>query len=402
MPIVRRSLASIALAAVALQGCTGIPDDGPSAASIHSQATLRLEVGAEDVPLMSYALVDLTTDVMSFFPEKSPQSLRGSFGATRKGPPVVPLGVGDVLEISIFESSAGGLFVPADAGSRPGNYITLPPQTVSQDGTITVPYVGRVSASGRTATQIQADIERRLADRAIEPQAVISLIRSRSSEVSVLGDVRAAAKFEINPGGERVLDVIARAGGISAPSAETSVSLQRGQSTATVAFDRLLSSPTENIFVYPGDLIFASRDRRTYLAFGASGLNGRIDFEDSNLTFAEAVAKAGGPLDLRAEPAAVFLYRVVDADTLERMGIPATVKSGGGFPVIFRVNLRDPSGFFVAQKFPMQDKDIIYVSDAVTVDVIKFLAILNSITSGATGPIVDAVTAKNGVRALRN
>ena len=152
--------------------------------------------------------------------------------------------------------------------------------------------------------------------------------------------------------------------------------------------------------MYPGDLIFASRDRRTYLAFGASGLNGRIDFEDSNLTLAEAVAKAGGPLDSRAEPAQVFLYRIVDADILAKMGIPATVKSGGGFPVIFRVNLRDPAGYFITQKFPMEDKDILYVDTAFSVDVIKFLAIVNSITSGGAGPVADAATVKNSVKIL--
>lgn len=400
MRTVKRRFAAVTLAAATLHGCTGIPDDGPNARAIRAQATVRLEAGPGNKPLTDYALVDLTTEVLSFFPEKTPESLRGSFGATRNGPPVLPLGVGDVIEMSIFESSAGGLFVPAEAGSRPGNFVTLPAQTVAQDGTVSVPYVGRVAAAGRTATQIQVEIERRLADRAIEPQAVINIIRSRASEVSVLGDVRGPAKFEINPGGERVLDVISRAGGISAPSAETTVSLQRGGSTASVAFERLLSSPNENVYVYPGDLIFASRDRRTYLAFGASGLNGRIDFEDSNLTFAEAVAKAGGPLDLRAEPSAVFLYRVVDAETLSRMGIPASVKSGGGFPVIFRVNLRDPAGYFLAQKFPMQDKDILYVSDADTVEVIKFLGILNSITSGFVGPVTDAVALKNSVRAL--
>lgn len=399
MGILKRTLAGVALAATALQGCTAIPNAGPDDAAIHSLAAVRIDAG-NTKPLTDYALVDLTTDVLSYFPPKTPQSLRGSFGASRSGPPTLPLGVGDVLEITLFESSAGGLFVPAEAGSRPGNFITLPQQTISPDGTITVPYVGRVNAAGRSAAQIQADIENRLADRAIEPQAVINLVRSRSSEVSVLGDVRAPAKFEINPGGERVLDVISRAGGISAPSAETSVTLQRSATTATVPFERLLSSPNENVYVYPGDVVFTSRDRRTYLAFGASGLNGRIDFEDSNLTFAEAVAKAGGLLDSRADPGQVFLYRVVDADTLSKMGIPATVKSGGGFPVIFRTNLRDPSAYFLAQKFPMEDKDIVYVSNADSVEVIKFLAVINSITSGVAGPAADAVTVRNAVRVL--
>ena len=399
MGILKQTLAGVALAMATLQGCTVIPNSGPDDAAIRSMATVRLD--ADSKPLTEYALVDLTTDVLSYFPPRSPQSLTGSFGPSRSGPPNLPLGVGDVLEITLFESSAGGLFVPAEAGSRPGNFIMLPQQTISPDGTITVPYAGRITASGRTTAQIQADVENRLADRAIEPQAVINQVRSRSSEVAVLGDVRAPSKFEINPGGERVLDVISRAGGISAPSAETYVTLQRGATTATVPFERLLSTPRENIYVYPGDVVFTSRDRRTYLAFGASGLNGRIDFEDSNLTFAEAVAKAGGLLDSRADPAQVFLYRVVDADTLSKMGIPATVKSGGGFPVIFRANLRDPSAYFLAQKFPMEDKDIIYVSNADSVELIKVLSVINSVSSGVAGPATDAVTFRDSVRALR-
>jgi len=391
MRIVRRKVAAVSLAAATLHGCTGIPDDGPNPHVIRAQATVRLDAGKGNKPLTDYALVDLTTEVLSYFPEETPKSLRGSFGSARSGPAVLPLGIGDVVEMSIFESSAGGLFVPAEAGSRPGNFVTLPPQTIAQDGTLSVPYVGRLAAAGRTATQVQAEIERRLADRAIEPQAVLNIVRSRSTEVSVLGDVGASGKFEISPGGERILDIISRAGGVSGPGAESTISLQRGGSTASVAYERLLVSPKENVYVYPGDLIYVKRDRRTYLAFGASGVNGRIDFEDSNLTFAEAVAKAGGPLDLRAEPAAVFLYRVVDAEILSRMGIPATVKSGGGFPVIFKVNLRDPAGYFLAQKFRMQDKDIIYISDAKAVEIIKFLDILNSITIGVTGPVRDVV-----------
>lgn len=401
MIAVRRPLVGVALLVVTLQGCTALPSSGPDDGAIRQYAAVRLDAD-KTKPLTDYALVDLTGDVLSYFPAAVPTTLSGGFGASRKGPPAVPLGVGDVLEITLFESSAGGLFIPAEAGSRPGNFITLPQQTVGTDGTISVPYVGRVVAAGRTTGEVQADIERRLADRAIEPQAVISQVRSRSSEVSVLGDVRAPAKFEINPGGERVLDIISRAGGLAAPSAETSVALQRNGTTAEVAFDLLLTTPRENIYVYPGDVVFVSRERRTYLAFGASGLNGRIDFEESNLTLAEAVAKAGGLLDSRADPGQVFLYRVVDAETLAKMGIPATVKSGGGFPVIFRANFRDPSTFFLAQKFPMEDKDMLYVSNADSVEVVKFLAMINSVTAGVAGPAADIVTIDEAVEVLGN
>ncbi len=91
--------------------------------------------------------------------------------------------------MTLFESSAGGLFIPAEAGSRPGNFISLPQQMVDSDGTITIPYAGRLVAAGRTTAQVQSDIIARLKDRAIEPQVVINLVRSRSSEIAVLGDV---------------------------------------------------------------------------------------------------------------------------------------------------------------------------------------------------------------------
>jgi hypothetical protein len=40
---------------------------------------------------------------------------------TRRPPPrEIRLGIGDVVSITIFEAAAGGLFIPSDAGARPG------------------------------------------------------------------------------------------------------------------------------------------------------------------------------------------------------------------------------------------------------------------------------------------
>lgn len=377
-----------------LAGCTALPKSGPDDADIRRGATVYYPSGNKK-PLTDYVLVDVTERVLTYLPNSPKSALSGSFGATRKGPPAFPLGIGDKVEVTLFESSAGGLFVPAEAGTRPGNFVTLPNQTIGTTGTISVPYAGLIKASGRTAAEVQSDIEEKLADRAIEPQAVVNLIESRSGQVSVLGDVATPAKLEINPGGERVLDVISRAGGINTPSVETNITLQRNGTTATVAFDLLLEKPKENVFVYPGDIVFAARDRRTYLAFGASGLNGRIDFENSDLSLAEAVGKAGGLLDARADPGEIFVYRLVAPEILSRMGTPVSAKSGPGFPVIFRLNLRDPSAYFLAQQFRMHDKDILYVSNSDSTEVLKFLNLISSATGGVSGPAADIATVKN-------
>lgn len=389
------------VASLSLSACTSLPRSGPDDQRIRSDATLYYAADKSKKPLTDYVLVDLTESVLTYFAPVQTGGFAKGFGPTRKGAPDLPLGVGDIVEVAIFESSAGGLFIPAEAGSRAGNFITLPRQTIDTTGTITVPYAGDVPVVGRTPAQVQVEIERRLSNRAIEPQAVINLVEKRSSQVSVLGDVNGASKLELSGSGERVLDMISRAGGLSSPAEETFITLQRGGTTATVPFKQLVDEPKDNIFVYPNDTIYVKRERRTYLAFGASGLNGSIDFEDANLSFAEGVGKAGGLLDARADPGEVFLYRMVDPAILSKMGFPVTAKSGAGFPVIFRANLRDPSALFLAQQFLMQNDDIIYVSNSDSVELVKVLDIINSVSSGVSGPIQDTASARTASRIVR-
>lgn len=349
---------------------------------------------------LDYMLVDITKDILPLLTSYQDYSLRGGFGGGRGPAPSVPLGSGDIVQVSIFEAGSGGLFIPADAGSRPGNFITLPQQVVDSAGTITIPYAGRIRVAGRLPGDVQTDIESRLANRAIEPQVIITVNESRSNQVAVLGDVNSPGKFEINPAGERVLDVISRAGGLSTPGVETYVTLERRGKQATVLFNALVRNPRENIYVSAGDTVYVNRERRTYLAFGASGLNGRIDFEEADLTLGDALGKAGGLLDGRADPAEVFLYRVVDRKLASKFGADLTRFTSDAIPVVFRANLRDPAAFFVVQRFTMQDKDILYVSNASSNELIKFLTVVNSVSTTVGGVPTDVLAARDSVRAL--
>jgi polysaccharide export outer membrane protein len=386
-------------AALALAGCTALPRSGPDDGVIAKSAVARLD--SNDKAGMGYALVEVSEAILPYFQVTSESSLRSGFGGGRGGAPSVPLGIGDVIEVSIFEAGAGGLFIPSDAGSRPGNYITLPRQTVDSTGAVTVPYAGQVQVAGRLPSAVQTEIEGLLANRAIEPQAVITVVERRSNQVAVLGDVNQPGKFEISPSGERVLDIISRAGGVSTPGIETYVTLERRNKQATVLFQDLVKSPAENIYVAPGDTIYLNRERRTYLVFGASGLNGRFDFEESSLTLGEALAKAGGLLDSRADPAQVLLYRTVDRRTLEKMGLdPAKLPAKSAVPTIFRADLRKPGAFFLTQQFAMADKDILYISNADATELIKFLQIVNSISSTAGGVPSDLADGKSAIESL--
>ena len=95
-----------------------------------------------------------------------------TFGAGHGPVPEIKVGVGDTVQVTLFEAQAGGLFIPTDAGARPGNFVALPNQTVDSKGYITVPYAGQVRVLNRGTPAIQQDIVDKLKNRAIEPQAV--------------------------------------------------------------------------------------------------------------------------------------------------------------------------------------------------------------------------------------
>ncbi|UIJ97849.1 polysaccharide export protein [Rhizobium leguminosarum] len=375
-----------------------MPRSGPDHKDVDRDASVKVTTKERRVGI-DYALIDLSKNVLSYFSAPQPTSFKG-FGGGRGGAPEIPLGFGDVVQVAIFEAQSGGLFIPSDAGSRPGNYISLPEQTIDRNGTITIPYAGRVPAAGRLKETVEQDVEDRLASRAIEPQVVITTTTSRSSQVAVLGDVNNPQRIEISPAGERVLDVISAAGGLTTNNIETNVTLQRRGKTATVAYTTLLKNPAENIYVAPDDTISIDHERRTYLMLGAAGTSGRFDFEESDLTLGEAIAKAGGLRDDRADPAQVLLYRLVPKKTVAAMHVDATRFTGETVPVIIRANLRDPATLFAVQQFKMEDKDIIYISNSDSVELVKFLDIVNSVSSTVSGVADDANDTRNAVNDL--
>ena len=165
-------------------------------------------VATDNLP---YAYVQLTRDIAEKLAQYTPR-IANTF-TDRRPPPAFQFGVGDVVSVTIFEAAAGGLFIPAEASVRPGNFVTLPNQEVDNNGNISVPYAGNIRAKGRTPVQVQRAIVDALKNRAIEPQAVVSLATQRTSLVTVLGDVIRPGVLNAVPAGERILDSIARAGG---------------------------------------------------------------------------------------------------------------------------------------------------------------------------------------------
>ena len=370
---------------LASAGCTNywMPVAGPESWDVRNHIQ-----PSDSLP---YALVRLTPPVIDVEASNAPR-LTAIF-TDRRPPEEIKFGIGDSVSVTIFEAAAGGLFIPSEAGVRPGNFVNLPNQNVDWRGNITVPYAGAIRAIGRTPEEVQQSIVAALKNRAIEPQAVVALATQNTSLISVLGEVNTPNRFPASAAGERILDEITRAGGPKGQGYDTWVMLERDGKRATIPFGALVYEPANNIYARPNDTIYVYREPQSFVAFGAEGQQGQFNFDAWRISLAEAVAKAGGLNDTLADPYSVFLYRGETRPVAERLGIDVSKFEGPIIPVVYNVNFRDPAGYFLATKFQMRNKDVIFAANASAVEQAKVLNYIRLVTATVNDPIVAATNA---------
>jgi polysaccharide biosynthesis/export protein len=384
----------VALAgAIMSAGCADInliPASGPNAITIKRNATWNGP---------PYGLVKVTPEVVSILEEYGPRTLSATFGDHRP-PPEIRFGIGDVVSVSVFEAAAGGLFIPSEAGVRPGNFVTLPNQSVDTKGMISVPYAGLVPTAGKTPAEVQQQIVARIKNRAIEPQAVVALVTQNSSLITVIGEVNTTiisptGRIPAQPAGERILDVITRAGGMRDQGQDVWVVLERHGHRESVPFGSLIYEPGNNIWAWPGDTIYLYKEPQTFLAFGATGGGGglttgaqtQLAFSTGagssawRMTLAEAVAAAGGLIDTQADPGSVFLFRREPRELAEKLGVDCSKMDGPTVPIVYSVSFLDPAGYFLATRLQMHNKDVLFVANAQSVDITKFANFVNTLIS---------------------
>jgi polysaccharide biosynthesis/export protein len=384
-----RTLGELAIVAgLFVAGCGMLPSAGPSVGQVLNQETRNNTT--------RFAVVDIDQRVIAGLSTVPQPNFSGGF-PQRDAPPEPKIGIGDSVVVSIWEAAAGGLFssTPID-GVTPGSHsVALPEQVVGRDGAISVPFAGRIPVAGRLPLDAQRAIEQRLTGKAIDPQAIVSVTKSVNNTATVTGEVAKGGRLPLSLKGDRILDLIAEAGGPRTPIHETSIRLSRGAATATIPMEELVSDSAENIYAEPGDVLTVVRTPQSFTVFGATGQNNEIDFPSANLTLIEGLAKAGGLQDFRSDPTGVFLFRWEVPAVATALGIkPEAPGPDGRIEVVYRLDLSDPKAYFAAERFPLRDRDIVYVANASSTELEKFLELIN----GLTGPAVTGAVVKNATQ----
>lgn len=332
----------------------------------------------------SFALVELSEPSLDLVANWHRPTFSAVFSDYR-GPKLQKVDVGDTVQINIWETGTGGLFSTPGSditGSRGARTSALPEQVVARDGTVNVPFAGRIRVAGKTPVEIERRIVSQLAGKTADPQAMVTLTRNVSYSATVTGDVTSGARVPLSPNGDRVLDVIAAAGGIKAPVHESFITVSREGTSLTVPMQAILANTRENIYVRPGDVVTVFRAPQSFTAFGATGRNAVIGFDAGGITLEEAMGKAGGLIDDRADPRGVFVMRYEPVDLVRQYPkVPDYMLQGTVVPVVYRLDMTDPTSLFRARRFTMRDKDILYVSHAPISEVEKVFRVFQTLTS---------------------
>ena len=389
-------------------GCTFLPSSGPSDYRIRKEAG-RVSAGGGSYQLLPVNAATIEAlqqfspkpsytaaggrDVMKLFRSRGIEALgQGSAQSIQPG---------DVVHVAIFESG-GGLFQPMAADGRVGGtpVTSLPAQQIGQLGEITVPYAGRVRALGRLPSDLEREITDLLTGKAVDPQVIVTVMKREGGNLlSVGGDVKTPKQVPVTLAGTRVIDAVTAAGGPTARPHEVMVTITRDGVTRSDTLQSVFDNPGKNILLQPADTILLRNVSIGFMVFGATAAptGNLVPIQVEDLSLAQAMAQSGGPSDMRANPAAVFVYRQESRKVLEALGQADNLPAGtGAVPVIYQLALQNPEGFFYANNFTVRDQDILYYANAGAIGVGKFMSLLNTMLS----PVMTTASGAATVRVL--
>lgn len=371
-----RTILPLAIVAI-LGGCSTLPRDGPSGASINAGASKPHTQG-------SYALVPLTYEVTERMKAVPPQFF-GTLAAASSQQPADVIGIGDTLAISIYDPSGalfGGALGGASVSATPSlssGAQSLPGATVDRTGSVAVPFAGQVRVEGLTEPQASAAIRRALVGKVANPQVMVGISGNASNTVNVFGDVREPGRAPLGVNSDRILDVIAAAGGSARETDDLTISIQRGGQTYTAPMTAVTTEFGENVRLQRGDVINVQYKPRRFSTFGALNAVTQVDMPSGVMTLTGAMSKVGGLNTNTANARRVMVFRFERPEVAEALGItqPATLR---GVPVVYELDFNEAANVFAATNMQIMPEDVIYVPLAGAAEARKFFEFVQTVT----------------------
>jgi polysaccharide export outer membrane protein len=341
-----------AATALALHGCAVVTAPGFDFAdpSLRTSVTLGQTLPADPNAPPQGVVTPITPRLIqaqrATLPRAIPPEVQALFGEPRP----YTIGPSDIISVVVYdhpELQPLGTAVISQSADPTG--ITGAPGFIVDDqGFIHYPYAKRVKVGGLTESQAADLIESRIRHVIKDPQVSVRIASFRSRRAYVDGEVRTPGTQIFTDVPMTLSEAINRAGGITAAGDRSFVTLTRNDATTVIDLLRLqeLGVNPNRILLQPGDLVTVrNREDRKVFVMGEIQRPAALAMRNGRLSLNEALGEAGGPNLGTANTGQIYVIRNVGQES----------------PALFHLNASSPSALALAESFPLQPRDVVYV-----------------------------------------
>ena len=360
MPILVRCVGPVIVLLVLLGACA-LPQD----VGVEGQV-----LQGADEPSATFGVQYVTRDTLPQlkpWPNSHPTPNLGwiTHSATSPDPLIQP---GDKLDLAIWDNDDTSLL------SQPAQkVIQLPGLKVSSAGTIFLPYADEVYVAKMTPDEARQAIQTKLLTIIPSAQVQLNYASGRANSVELISGMPNNGSFPLADRSTTLTSLLALGGGIPTGVPNPQINLSRGGKLYRISSDTLLSHPDFDTTLRGGDKIYVEPDRRYFLSLGAAGKEALINFPRDHITALDAMSLVGGVNQLTANPKGILILRDYPA---------SAVRSDGNGPpkdrMIFALDLTNADGLFSAGEFPIQDHDLVLVTQSPLVNTRTIFGLIGS------------------------
>lgn len=317
---------------------------GSSTAPVNESATSTPPPG-----VLRSITPDLIAEQRRSRPTAVTEEVRRLFGT----PQPYRIGPGDVLGVTLW-SHPELVFPPSAPLTQldpTGQTVSTTGFSVSHDGFIQFPFVGRIKVAGLTEDQARSLLIRTTRHYLKEPQITVRVMAFRSGRVYVDGEVRSPGVQAVNDVPLTLPDAIGRAGGFTPAGDRSAVALTRNGKTTLIDLDRLSAEGVNpsSILLASGDVVrvLNREDSRVYV-LGEVLRPAPLVMRNGRMTLGEALGEGGGVNQASGDPRQIYVVR----------------NGATGNAEIYHLDARSPLALALAGEFELKPRDIVYVDPA--------------------------------------
>lgn len=286
--------------------------------------------------------------------------------AVNKLPPVdldkavYRIGPYDRLQITVWEhpelnDPGGEKILPELAG-----------KVVDDNGDLYYPYVGDVHVAGKTVSEVRTLLTRELSKYFRKVKLDVRVLSFQSHRAAVVGEVKTPGIQAMTETPLTVAEAISRAGGVTEHADMSNVALARDGKLYKIDVLALYEKggTTQNLLLKDGDVLNIpdSKDNQVFV-MGEVGKQQALPINKGRMSLSQALAEAYGVDFNSSRPEKIYVIRPGDMN-----------------PEIFQLNAESPDALILADQFPLQPHDTVFVG---TAGVTQFSRVLNQILPGS-------------------